>query len=71
MRCARSAAAKRRPSAPANLAEVQPDEPHRDDQVRQASAEEDADTEPAGDLGPVPVSEPLPEPLEGIPELTP
>jgi outer membrane protein assembly factor BamA len=55
----------------ANLAEIRPDEPHRDDQVRQASAEEDADTEPADEPRPVPLSEPLPEPLEEIPELTP
>src|SRR5207245_162274 len=55
----------------ANLAEIRPDEPHRDDQVRQAGAEEDANAEPAGELRPVPLSERLPESLEEIPELTP
>jgi hypothetical protein len=55
----------------ANLAEIRPDEPHRDDQVHQAGAEEDADAEPVGEPRPVPLSEPLPEALEEIPELTP
>jgi hypothetical protein len=55
----------------ANLAEIRPDEPHRDDHVRQVSAEENTDAEPVDDLRPEPLSEPLPDPLEEIPELTP
>ncbi len=55
----------------ANLRAIRPNEPHRDDQVRQALAEEDADAEPVDDLRPVPQSERLPEGLEEIPELTP
>jgi len=54
----------------ANLAEIRPDEPHRDDQLRQASFEEDA-AEPVDDPRPLPHSEPLPEGLEEIPALIP
>jgi hypothetical protein len=55
----------------ANLADIRPDMLHRDDQVRQASAEEDADVQPAGELRPVPLSEAPPEPANEIPELIP